>query len=157
MRARMAPGIDTTRTVTTRDSRAKYARSSPVNPSHPGFGAPLPLLGVRDPTRHPVQEVVVCRFLREDLVRVENPFRVEQLLHPQHQPHGERTVLGLGIIALQCTQAMLGRNGATQVDRIAEYPGGGLTDEVPLVVAEHDRRVQVAVPDVADRDVLTSG
>src|SRR5262249_15040678 len=108
MRARTAPGIDTTRTVTTRDSRAKNVRSSAVNPSHPSFRAPLPALGVRDPTRHPVQEVVVCRFLREHLVRVEDPLRVEHLLHLPHQSNGERTVIGLRPTTPRGAQAVLG-------------------------------------------------
>src|SRR5215472_14617136 len=114
MRARTAPGRATTRTVATRDNRAKYVRSSAVNSSHPGFRPALPLLRVRDPTRHPIQEVVVCRFLGEHLVRVENPQWVEELLHPPHQPHRERTVLGLGIIALERAQAVLGRDRASQ-------------------------------------------
>jgi hypothetical protein len=122
----------------------------PGQRSDAGFGAAAPHSRIREPTRHAVQEVVVGRLLRKHLVGVQDPERVHQFLQLVHQRHRFHAVFGLGVVALESPQPVFGGDASAELQCVTEDMGRRPADQRPLLVIEDDRRVQVAVPGMAD-------
>src|SRR6266550_1359412 len=120
--------------------------------SQPQLGSARAAIGVGHPARHRVQKLVGGGLLRKDLVWVEDAVWVEHRLHLSHQLDRDRSVLPFGEVALEGAEAVLGRYRAAKRECVPEDLGRRVADQVPLLVSEEDRGVEIAIARVADGD-----
>src|SRR5207237_10351936 len=100
------------------------------------------------PARLLVEEVIVRRLLREDLVRVQDAQGVVEIL--QAAPPGDLlgAVLESGEVALESSQPVPCRDRSPQLDRVPEDLSGDRPDQLPLLLVENQCRVEVPLTGV---------